>query len=129
MLLRRWQMPVLEAIGKLVGLQAQTPHSWYHGLWTRLEDFQPERLAELLINRQVLRIALMRSTIHFQNTLSEGEFDEKACCNFRRLVCGSDSDLSGNFHQRSAGRRVTGPASPGRAARAASQRPWSRARH
>jgi len=64
MLLRRWQMPMLEAIERLVGLQAQTPHSWYHGLWTRLEDFQPERLAELLINRQVVRIALMRSTIH-----------------------------------------------------------------
>src|SRR5262249_56194028 len=38
--------------------------SWYHGLWTRLEDFQPERLAEMLIKRQVVRIALMRSTIH-----------------------------------------------------------------
>jgi hypothetical protein len=57
-------MPMLDAIERLVGLQAQTPHSWYHGLWTRLEGFQPERLAELLINRQVARIALMRSTIH-----------------------------------------------------------------
>ncbi len=64
MLLRRWQMPMLEAIERLVGLQAQTPHSWYHGLWTRLEDFQPERLGDLLIERQVVRIALMRSTIH-----------------------------------------------------------------
>jgi hypothetical protein len=64
MLLRRWRMPMLDAIERLVGLQAQTPHSWYHGLWTRLEGFQPERLAELLINRQVARIALMRSTIH-----------------------------------------------------------------
>jgi hypothetical protein len=64
MLLRRWQLPMMEAIERLVGLQAQTPHSWYHGLWARLEDFQPERLAELLINRQVVRIALMRSTIH-----------------------------------------------------------------
>jgi hypothetical protein len=64
MLLRRWQMPMLDAVERLVGLQAQTPHSWYHGLWTRLEGFQPERLAESLINRQVARIALMRSTIH-----------------------------------------------------------------
>src|SRR6185503_15927495 len=64
MQLRRWQLPMLEAIERLVGLQAQTPHSWYHGLWARLEDFQPERLAELLVNRQVVRIALMRSTIH-----------------------------------------------------------------
>src|SRR5215510_8141973 len=64
MLMRRWQMPMLDAIERLVGLQAQTPHSWYHGLWTRLEGFRPECLAELLINRQVVRIALMRSTIH-----------------------------------------------------------------
>jgi hypothetical protein len=64
MLLRRWQTPMLDAIERLVGLQAQTPHSWYHGLWTRLEGFQPEGLAELLIKRKVDRIALMRSTIH-----------------------------------------------------------------
>ena len=64
MLLRRWQTPMPDAIERLVGLQAQTTHSWYHGLWTRLEGFQPERLAEMLINRQVARIALMRSTIH-----------------------------------------------------------------
>jgi len=55
---------MLDAIEGLVGLQAQTPHSWYQGLWTRLEGFQPERLAEMLINRKVVRIALMRSTIH-----------------------------------------------------------------
>jgi len=64
MLLRHWQMPIPNAIERLVGLQAQTTHSWYHGLWTRLEGFQPERLAEMLIERQVVRIALMRSTIH-----------------------------------------------------------------
>jgi len=64
MLLRRWRMPMLDAIERLVGLQAQTPHSWYQGLWARLEDFQPERLAQMLVERQVARIALMRSTIH-----------------------------------------------------------------
>src|SRR5262249_26034778 len=64
MLLRRGQTPMLDAIERLVGLQAQTPHTWYHGLWARLEGFQPERLGEMLIKRQVARIALMRSTIH-----------------------------------------------------------------
>ena len=64
MLLRRWNLPMPDAIERLVGLQAQTPHSWYHGLWSRLEGFRPERLAELLIKRLVVRIALMRSTIH-----------------------------------------------------------------
>jgi hypothetical protein len=55
---------MLDAVEVLVGLQAQTTHSWYHGLWTRLEGFQQERLADMLINRRVVRIALMRSTIH-----------------------------------------------------------------
>ena len=51
MLLRRWQMPLPDVIERLVGLQAQTSHSWYQGLWTRLEGFQPERLDEMLSGR------------------------------------------------------------------------------
>ncbi len=64
LLLRRSALPVLEAIEWLVGLQAQTPHSWYVGLWTRLEGFDPQRVSDLLTERRVVRIALMRSTIH-----------------------------------------------------------------
>jgi hypothetical protein len=63
-LLRRAAMPALEAVEHLVGLQAQTPHSWYYGLWTRLEGFKPQEVVDLLTGRQVVRIALMRSTIH-----------------------------------------------------------------
>jgi hypothetical protein len=64
LLLRRADLPVPAAIEHLVGLQAQTPHTWYHGLWCRLETFDPLSLGELLTQRQVLRMALMRSTIH-----------------------------------------------------------------
>ncbi|HEV2784088.1 MAG TPA: winged helix DNA-binding domain-containing protein [Actinophytocola sp.] len=64
LLLRRASMPMLEAVEHLVGLQAQTPHTWYHGLWCRLAEFDPRRLADLLIERKVVRMALMRSTIH-----------------------------------------------------------------
>ena len=64
LLLRRWDMPALKAVEHLVGLQAQTPHTWYVGLWTRLVDCRPEGVADLLTSRQVVRIALMRSTIH-----------------------------------------------------------------
>ena len=63
-LLQRWQIPALEAIERLVGLQAQTPHSWYVGLWARLEGFRPEDAADLLTARAIVRMALMRSTIH-----------------------------------------------------------------
>jgi hypothetical protein len=64
LLLRRSRMPVLEAVEHLVGVQAQTPHTWYAGLWTRLAGFRPEDAAALLENRALVRIALMRSTIH-----------------------------------------------------------------
>lgn len=64
MLLRRSDLPVPDALEQLVGLQAQTPHTWYTGLWTRLEDFHPESVSGLFTERQVVRIALMRSTIH-----------------------------------------------------------------
>lgn len=64
MLLRRVELPVLEAIEKLVGLQAQSPNAPYFGLWSRLEGFQHEELSQLLRDRRVVRMALMRSTLH-----------------------------------------------------------------
>ena len=39
LLLERATLPVEAAVEHLVGLQAQTTHSWYVGLWTRLEGF------------------------------------------------------------------------------------------
>jgi Winged helix DNA-binding domain len=72
MLLRRSPLPpgagragaVIETVEHLAGLQAQAPFPPYYGLWSRLAGFRPDDLAELLVNRQVVRIALMRSTIH-----------------------------------------------------------------
>ncbi len=72
MLLRRVPLPdgrgrpgrVIETIEHLGGLQAQAPFPPYYGLWSRLDGFRPDDLAGLLLNRSVVRIALMRSTIH-----------------------------------------------------------------
>lgn len=64
LLLDRSPMPVLDAVERLVGLQAQTPHSWYVGLWSRLAGFRPEHAADLLTDRTLVRMVLMRSTIH-----------------------------------------------------------------
>jgi hypothetical protein len=71
LLLRRASVPggagadrVLEVVEHLVGLQAQAPFPPYYGLWSRLPGFQPAELAKLLVDRQVVRIALMRGTIH-----------------------------------------------------------------
>jgi len=64
LLLRREDMPVVEAVERLGGLQAQTTHSWYAGLWSRLEPFDPDATGRLLAERKLVRMALMRSTIH-----------------------------------------------------------------
>jgi hypothetical protein len=64
LLLQRSRMPVLDAVEHLVGLQAQEPLNPYTALWSRLERFEPESLATLLEQREVVRIPLMRSTIH-----------------------------------------------------------------
>jgi hypothetical protein len=61
LLLRRWDLTVPQALQHLVGLQAQTPHTWYVGLWTRLSDYAPEPTAQLLRDAGVVRIALMRA--------------------------------------------------------------------
>jgi Winged helix DNA-binding domain len=55
---------VLATVEHLAGLQAQAPFPPYYGLWSRLDDFRAADLAELLTSRQVVRIALMRGTIH-----------------------------------------------------------------
>jgi hypothetical protein len=64
MLLRRRELPALDAIEHLVGLQAQAPSPPYIGLWTRLKDFRPDELGRLILERRAVRIALMRNTVH-----------------------------------------------------------------
>jgi hypothetical protein len=64
LLLRRADLSVSDAVAHLAGMQAQTPHTWYVGLWSRLARFRPEAVADLLTNRQLVRLALLRSTIH-----------------------------------------------------------------
>jgi hypothetical protein len=64
LLLRRADLDVLAAVEHLIGLQSQAPFPPYTGLWTRLIDFRPQVLAELLLDRRVVRIALMRCTVH-----------------------------------------------------------------
>ncbi|RUT31739.1 winged helix DNA-binding domain-containing protein [Paenibacillus zeisoli] len=64
MLIRRIELPPLDALERLAGLQAQSPSAPYYALWARLEGFNPEELSLLLQDKKAVRMALMRSTIH-----------------------------------------------------------------
>jgi winged helix DNA-binding protein len=64
MLLRRRRVPVLQAVEHLVGLQAQVPRDPYVALWSRLDRFRPEALAEPIADRRAVRMGLLRATLH-----------------------------------------------------------------
>ncbi|WP_028049302.1 winged helix DNA-binding domain-containing protein [Cellulomonas sp. URHD0024] len=63
-LLDRADLPVLDAVSHLGGLQAQEPQEPFVGLWSRLRAFDPTALDGLLTERQVVRSHLMRCTVH-----------------------------------------------------------------
>lgn len=63
-LLGREHRDVAETLEHLVGMQAQLPNAPYVALWSRLEDFRPPDLSQLVADRRALRMTLMRGTIH-----------------------------------------------------------------
>jgi len=64
LLLDRADVPVLDAVAHLGGLQAQEPQEPFVGLWSRLRAFDPKVLSDLLVDRKVVRTHLMRRTVH-----------------------------------------------------------------
>lgn len=63
-LLRRSDEPELDVVSGLVGLHAQIPVGPYVALWSRLRRYDPSRLSGMIESRELVRTALMRSTIH-----------------------------------------------------------------
>ena len=64
LLLQRRRISPLEAVSHLVGLQAQNPLDPYLGLWSRVEDFDPNAVGRLLEDRFLVRMVVLRGTIH-----------------------------------------------------------------
>ncbi|WP_431873168.1 winged helix DNA-binding domain-containing protein [Nocardiopsis eucommiae] len=63
-LLGRVERPATEVLARLAGLQAQTTHTWYVGFQSRMEDFDPHEVGRLLTDGALVRMSLMRSTLH-----------------------------------------------------------------
>jgi hypothetical protein len=98
---------VIGVIEHLVGLQAQAPFPPYYGLWSRLPGFRPDDLASLIMDRSVVRIALMRGTIHLVSA--------RDCLPLRRLLQPVlDRGLRGTFGKRLAGVDAVALAAAGR---------------
>jgi hypothetical protein len=103
----RRRVAVIATIEHLVGLQAQAPFPPYYGLWSRLGGFRPDDLATLITDRSVVRIAVMRGTIHVVSA--------RDCLPLRRLVQPVlDRGLRGSFGKQLAGVDAAAVAAAGR---------------
>jgi Winged helix DNA-binding domain len=64
LLLRREPLGVVDAIRRVVALQAQEPASPYVALWNRLTAFNPVELDAAFADREIVKATLMRITLH-----------------------------------------------------------------
>ncbi|GAB3438976.1 winged helix DNA-binding domain-containing protein [Actinophytocola sediminis] len=64
LLLARVDLPVVDAVERLLGLNAQSPNLPYLALWTRLSRFALADLTASITDRVLVRSVLMRATQH-----------------------------------------------------------------
>jgi hypothetical protein len=74
LLLERRRLPVVGALERLAGLQAQWAPAPYVGLWTRLVGFRRQTLERALLREQAVRAVLMRGTVHLVSRRDYGIF-------------------------------------------------------
>jgi hypothetical protein len=67
LLLTRDPLPVVEAVDRLCGMQAQVPKPPFIGLWTRVAGFGRDDLHAALHRREVVRATMMRGTLHLMS--------------------------------------------------------------
>lgn len=65
LLLSTSKVKTMQALERLVALQAQVASPPYFGLWSRVEGFNPSELMKLRDQGKAVRAALLRSTLHW----------------------------------------------------------------
>ena len=117
-LLERAPVRAIDAIEHLAGMQSQAPLAPYVGLWTRLRGFAPGELATLTGERRVVRLQLMRNTVHLVSAQDALEW----AALFASLPA---AEFNANFRAGTAGADL--PAVLAEAGRLLAERPRSRA--
>ena len=67
LLLERHAVSAVDAVERLVAMQAQVARPPFGGLWTRLRDFDRSELARALHDRRVVRVTSLRGTLHLMS--------------------------------------------------------------
>ncbi len=76
LLLRRESLSVVEAVRRVVALQAQEPASPYVALWNRVDPFDPAELDRAFADHSVIKATLMRVTLHVVHAADYPAFHE-----------------------------------------------------
>jgi hypothetical protein len=72
-LLERSASDPVELVEQLVGLQAQNPLDPYVALWSRVVAFDPQVVADAIQERRLVRMVVMRGTIHLVTATDAAE--------------------------------------------------------
>ena len=64
LLLGRERIPVVDAVRRIVAIQAQEPPSPFIALWNRIDGFDPADLDRALATQRIVKAQLMRITLH-----------------------------------------------------------------
>src|SRR6476646_1575649 len=64
LLLGRERIPVVDAVRRIVAIQAQEPPSPFIALWNRVDRFDPADLHRALATQDIVKATLMRITLH-----------------------------------------------------------------
>lgn len=118
LLLARADLPLVTAVERLAGLQAQAPNAPYVALHSRLAHFRPDDLAAALTERTLVRTTLLRGTIHLVSAT-----DAVAWYPLVRPVL--ERGFAGNFRARLPGVDIA--ALVAEATELLGSRPWTRA--